>query len=58
MRFLSGTGAGEVTYDSYSYNLGSTQTDKVFHRQGDGAAWCGTVSTNATKGAANPTTCP
>lgn len=58
VRFLSGTGANEVTYDSYSYSLGSTQTDKVFHRSGDGGAWCATISTNLTKGTANPTTCP
>ncbi|GAB3773001.1 beta-lactamase superfamily II metal-dependent hydrolase [Nocardioides ginsengisegetis] len=58
VRFLSGTGASEVTYDSWSYNLGSTQSDKVFHRQGDGGAWCGTISTNLSKGTANPTTCP
>ena len=58
VRFLSGTGANEVTYDSYSYNLGSTQ-----YRQGvppvrRRGAWCATVSTNLTKGSANPTTCP
>ncbi|MGZ4464486.1 MAG: MBL fold metallo-hydrolase [Nocardioides sp.] len=58
VRFLSGTGANEITYDSYSYSLGSTQSDKVFHRQGDAGAWCGTISTNVTKGTANPTTCP
>ncbi|GCD90995.1 lamin tail domain-containing protein [Nocardioides sp. LS1] len=58
VRFLSGSGASEVTYDSWSYNLGSTQSDKVFHRQGDGGAWCGTISTNLSKGTANPTTCP
>lgn len=58
VRFLSGTGAGEVVHDSYSYSLSSTQTDKVFHRNGDGGAWCATISTNLSKGTANPTTCP
>ncbi len=58
VRFLSGSGASEVTHDSYAYSLGSTQTDKVFHRTGDGGAWCATVSTNVSKGAANPATCP
>ena len=58
VRFLSGSGASEVTYDSYSYSLGSTQSDKVFHRQGDGGAWCATISTNLSKGTANPATCP
>ena len=58
VRFLSGTGASEVTYDSYTYSLGSTHYDQVFHRQGDGGAWCGTISTNVTKGTANPSTCP
>lgn len=58
VRFLSGSGASEVTHDSYSYTLGSTQTDKVFHRNGDGGAWCATISTNVTKGSPNPATCP
>jgi beta-lactamase superfamily II metal-dependent hydrolase len=58
VRFLSGTGASEVTHDSYAYSLGSTQTDKVFHRNGDGGAWCATISTNVTKGSPNPATCP
>jgi hypothetical protein len=58
VRLLSGTGASEVTHDSWSYSLGSTQTDKVFHRQGDGGTWCATISTNLTKGTANPGTCP
>ncbi len=58
VRFLSGSGASEVVHDSYSWTLGSTQTDKVFRRIGDGGAWCATISTNVTKGAANPATCP
>jgi hypothetical protein len=58
VRFLSGSGASEVTHDSYSYSLGSTQSDKVFHRQGDGGAWCATISTNLSKGSPNPATCP
>ncbi len=58
VRFLSGSGPSEVVHDSYSYNLGSTQSDKVFHRIGDAGAWCDTVSTNVTKGSANPTSCP
>jgi len=58
VRYLANPGASETVYDSHSYTLGSTQFDKVFHRVGDGGAWCGTISTNLTKGTANPTTCP
>ncbi|MGH3333235.1 MAG: hypothetical protein ACRDPJ_18200 [Nocardioidaceae bacterium] len=58
VRYLSGSGASEVVHDSYSWSLGSTQYDKVFHRVGDNGAWCDTVSANVTKGAANPATCP
>jgi beta-lactamase superfamily II metal-dependent hydrolase len=58
VRFLSGTGASEVVHDSYSWSLSSTQADKVFHRSGDGGAWCTTISTNVSKGTANPTSCP
>ncbi|MFC8504440.1 lamin tail domain-containing protein [Pedococcus sp. NPDC057267] len=57
-RFLAISGGVETVYDSYSWSLGSTQYDKVFHRSGDGGAWCGTISTAVTKGTANPTTCP
>jgi beta-lactamase superfamily II metal-dependent hydrolase len=65
--FLNNTGAdaarllaadGVTVYDSHAYSLGSTQYDKVFHRNGDGGAWCETISVNRTKGAANPATCP
>lgn len=64
--FLNNTGSdaarytspGGVELDAYTYSLGSTQSDKVFHRVGDGGAWCGTISTNVTKGTANPATCP
>ena len=58
VRFLSGSGASEVVHDSYSWSLSSSQYDKVFHRSGDGGAWCNTVSANVTKGTANPATCP
>lgn len=58
VRFLSGSGATEVVHDSYSWSLSSTQSNKVFHRVGDGGVWCDTISTNVTKGAANPATCP
>ena len=58
VRFLSGTGGNEITHDSYTYDLGSTHYDQVFHRQGDGGAWCATISGNLTKGTANPTSCP
>lgn len=57
-RFVSGSGATEVVHDSYSWSLSSTQYDKVFHRGGDGGAWCDTISTSVTKGTANPATCP
>jgi beta-lactamase superfamily II metal-dependent hydrolase len=64
--FLNNTGSdaarytspGGVEIDAYSYSLGSTQYDKVFHRVGDGGSWCATISTSATKGTANPATCP
>lgn len=58
VRFLKIVGGVETVYDSYAYNLGTTQTDKVFHRTGDGGAWCNTISSNVTKGTANPATCP
>lgn len=58
VRLVSGTGANEVEYDSYSWSLGSSQYDKVFHRVGDDGAWCDTISSNVTKGTANPATCP
>ncbi len=58
VRYLANPGASETVYDSHTYTLGSTQFDKVFHRVGDGGAWCATISTNRTKGTANPTTCP
>lgn len=35
VRFLSGSGASELVHDSFSWSLGSTQQDKVFHRVGD-----------------------
>ena len=58
VRFLAIVGGVETVYDSTSYTLGSTQSDKVFHRIGDGGTWCATISVNVTKGAANPVTCP
>lgn len=65
--FLNNTGSDDVrllatdkvtVYDRDSYSLSSTKYDQVFHRVGDGGAWCGDVSTSLTKGTANPTTCP
>ncbi len=58
VRFLSGSGATEVVHDSFDWSLSSTQSGKVFHRAGDGGTWCTTISTNVTKGTANPATCP
>lgn len=58
VRLVSGTAANEVELDSWSWKLGSTHYDQVFHRAGDGGAWCATISANATKGSANPATCP
>jgi len=58
VRFLKIAGGVETVYDTYSYSLGSTQYDKVFHRTSDGGAWCATVSANVTRGTANPATCP
>lgn len=57
-RFLKLVGGVETVYDSHTYTLSSTQTNKVFHRTGSGGAWCNTISTNVTKGAANAATCP
>lgn len=58
VRYLKIVGGVETVYDTYHYSLGSTQYDKVFHRQGDGGPWCNTISSNVTKGTANPATCP
>jgi hypothetical protein len=58
VRYLKIVGGVETVYDSYSYNLASTHYNQVFHRMGDGGAWCNTISSNVTKGAANPSTCP
>jgi hypothetical protein len=57
VRYLRING-GETVYDSYSYNLVTTQNNKVFHRIGNGGEWCNTISANVTRGTANPTTCP
>jgi beta-lactamase superfamily II metal-dependent hydrolase len=64
--FLNNTGSdaarytspGGVELDAYTYSIGTTQYDKVFHRVSDGGSWCATFSTNVTKGTANPATCP
>jgi beta-lactamase superfamily II metal-dependent hydrolase len=58
VRFLSIVSGVETVYDSTSYSLGSTQYDKVFRRTGNGGSWCATISTNVSKGTANPNTCP
>lgn len=57
VRFLRISGP-ETVYDATSYNLSSTRYDQVFHRIGDGGAWCASISSNVTKGTANPSTCP
>lgn len=56
-RFLSDS-AGTTVYDEFSWSLGSTHYDEVFHRAGDGGAWCASISENLTKATANPATCP
>ncbi len=58
VRYLSGTGSSAVVHDQFDWSLSSTQYDKVFHRVGDGGTWCTAISSNVTKGAANPVTCP
>ena len=58
VRFLAIVGGVETVYDSTGYTLSSTAYDQVFHRIGDGGSWCTSISTNVTKGSANPTTCP
>ena len=64
--FLNNTGTDSVRFtdpsgtqiDGYDYSISTSRTDYVFHRSGDGGAWCATLSANVTKGTANPTTCP
>lgn len=56
VRYLAGDQT--TVYDQTSYSLSTTQTNKVYHRVGDGGSWCATISTNVTKGTANPLTCP
>jgi beta-lactamase superfamily II metal-dependent hydrolase len=51
-------GDGTTVYDSHAYTLPSVRYDQTFHRVGDGGAWCNTISTSVTKGAANPASCP
>lgn len=57
-RLLSSNDAGATVHDEFTWSLGSTQYDKVFHRTGDGGQWCTTISANVTKGTPNPVTCP
>jgi hypothetical protein len=57
-RLLSSNDASAIVYDAYHWSLGSTKYDQVFHRTGDGGEWCGTISSNVTKGTPNPVTCP
>ncbi len=58
VRYLKIVNGVETVYDMTSYSLSSTHYDQGFHRQGDGGAWCGSVTAGLTKGAANGTTCP
>ncbi len=58
VRYLKIVGGVETVYDSHTYTLSSVKYDQVFHRTGDGGAWCNTISSNRSKGAANPSTCP
>ncbi len=58
VRYLAISGGVETVYDSHTYTLSTTKFDQVFHRTGDGGAWCNTISSNLTKGTANPFTCP
>lgn len=58
VRYLKLEGGVETVYDSHTYSLSSTKYDQVFHRIGSGGSWCDTISTNVTKGGANPATCP
>jgi oxalyl-CoA decarboxylase len=58
VRLLKIVGGVETVYDQLDYNLGSVRYDQVFHRVGDGGAWCNTISTAVTRGTANPTSCP
>lgn len=58
VRYLAISGGAETVYDSTTYSLSTTRYDQVFHRIGDGGAWCNTISTSVTKGTANPATCP
>ncbi|MGQ0803249.1 MAG: lamin tail domain-containing protein, partial [Actinomycetota bacterium] len=58
VRYLKIVGGVETVYDSHTYTLSSAKYDQVFHRNGDGGAWCNTISSNRTKGTVNPSTCP
>lgn len=58
VRLLSGNDATAVEHDAYSWSLGSTRYDQVFHRTGDAGVWCDTISAEVTKGTPNPVTCP
>ncbi len=58
VRYLAISGGVETVYDQYDYSLSSSKYDQVFHRAGDGAAWCDTISPNVTMGTANPNSCP
>lgn len=58
VRLLSSNDASAIVHDAYSWSLGSTRYDQVFHRTGDGGDWCGTISSQVTKGTPNPVTCP
>ena len=58
VRYLAINGGTETVYDETSYSLSSSRYDQSFHRIGDGGAWCGTISSTVTKGAANPASCP
>jgi len=64
--FLNNTGTDSARFtdpsgtqiDGYDYSISTSRADQVLHRTGDGGAWCATLSTNVTKGTANPSTCP
>ncbi len=57
VRFLKISNGVETVYDKTSYNLSSTRLDSVFYRTGN-TTWCNVISTRASRGASNPTTCP
>lgn len=58
-RYLDIDGQGaETVFDVFAYDLSSPAYDSSFQRSPDGGQWCPDPLNPATKGAANPSSCP